>query len=198
VTAEQTITKAELRRRKLAERDSLSSEIRDAYSKLIEEQALTILSAFEEGSIHAYMSFRSEVKTYPLIEKLLESGREVVVPYIVSDGEKKIMHHSILSNFKDLHPGEYGVPEPSVIRDADLTKLHAVIVPLCAFDGYGHRLGYGKGYYDMFLSSLPQHIKKIGLAFSMQEVDTIPAEEHDARLDMIITEQGIIHASDDA
>lgn len=198
MTAEQTITKAELRRRKLAERDSLSSEIRDAYSKLIEEQVLTILSAFEEGSIHAYISFRSEVGTYPLIEKLLESGREVVVPYIVSDAEKKIMRHSILYDFKDLHPGEYGIPEPSVIKDADISKLHDVIVPLCAFDGYGYRLGYGKGYYDMFLSSLPQEVKKIGLAFSVQEVDRIPAEEHDTKLDMIVTEQGIIHASSDA
>src|SRR5688500_575969 len=130
-----------------------------------------------------------------MIEKFLESGREVVVPYISSESKK--MLHSVLSDFRNIHPGVYGVPEPSVIKDADITQIRAVIVPLCAFDGFGHRLGYGKGYYDMFLSSLPKDVMKIGLAFSIQEVDKIPHEEHDTRLDMIITEHGVSHASDE-
>ena len=197
ISDNESITKSELRRSKLAERDALPPELRDAYSKIIQEQVLTLISALPTGCIHAYISFRSEVKTYMLIEKLLETGRVIVVPYIVSNGEK-MMHHSIISDLKNIHPGVYGVPEPSETQEADLSQFHAVLVPLCAFDGYGHRLGYGKGYYDIFLSSLPKEVKKIGLAFSMQEVERIPAEKHDTRLNMIVTEQGIIHASEDS
>lgn len=68
-----------------------------------------------------------------------------------------------------------------------------VIVPLVAFDGRGHRLGYGAGYYDRTIAGL-RELKKslqvIGVAYSMQQVEQIPCEAHDARLDAVVTEQG--------
>jgi 5-formyltetrahydrofolate cyclo-ligase len=62
---------------------------------------------------------------------------------------------------------------------------------MLGFDQRGHRLGYGAGYYDRFLSANP-HLLKIGLAFSCLEAAEIPVDENDVSMDLIITEQGII------
>ncbi len=65
-----------------------------------------------------------------------------------------------------------------------------IIVPLIAFDRACHRVGFGGGWYDRFLSTQPS-AQKIGLAYEVQQVDTIPVEPHDEPLDMVITEAGI-------
>ncbi len=187
------LTRTELRLNALRERDMLTVEVRDAYSKLIEERALNYISELPSGSIHCYLSFRSEVQTQSLIEKLFGGEREVITPY-VKDG---LMHHSILRELT-FTIGEYGIPEPANKEPADLATMQAVVVPLVAFDGYGHRLGYGKGYYDKFLSTISPNVKKIGLAFSIQEIEKIPNQAHDIRLDYIVTEQGMIQASDES
>ena len=64
-----------------------------------------------------------------------------------------------------------------------------LLVPLLAFDTSGHRLGYGGGFYDRTLEKLD--IPAIGIAYAGQEVASLPAEVHDRRLDMILTEQGL-------
>jgi 5-formyltetrahydrofolate cyclo-ligase len=75
-------------------------------------------------------------------------------------------------------------------------EVKIVIVPILAFDRRGHRLGYGAGYYDRFLSAHP-HLIKIGLAFSCQEVAEVPAEQNDVRMDVVITERDRIMCRDD-
>jgi 5-formyltetrahydrofolate cyclo-ligase len=64
-------------------------------------------------------------------------------------------------------------------------------VPLAAFDRRGHRIGYGKGFYDRALANLP-HATTIGLAFATQEIDHVPDEAHDRALDFVVTEREII------
>jgi 5-formyltetrahydrofolate cyclo-ligase len=66
-------------------------------------------------------------------------------------------------------------------------------MPLLGFDSMGTRLGYGGGYYDRTLARMKRKPRLIGLAFSAQEVDTIPRESHDIPLDAIITEAGVRH-----
>jgi 5-formyltetrahydrofolate cyclo-ligase len=62
---------------------------------------------------------------------------------------------------------------------------------MIAFDRRGYRLGYGAGYYDRFLSA-HSWMRKIGVAFSCQEVDAVPADENDVPMDLIVTEQGVV------
>ena len=68
-----------------------------------------------------------------------------------------------------------------------------MLVPLLAFDAAGHRLGYGGGFYDRTLAALRANgpVTAIGVAYAGQEVENLPQEEFDERLDMVLTENGL-------
>ena len=91
-----------------------------------------------------------------------------------------------------LDQAAYGIEEPRKKEPADFTELGAVILPLAAFDRSGTRLGYGKGFYDRFLATLPQAVLRVGVAFATQEVPSIPRHDHDEALDLVITERELI------
>lgn len=143
-----------------------------------------------ESPVMVYASKPGEVDTSGLISWLLDQGTRVVVPII--EKESRSLRLSYLEDPGDLKPSTFRVPEP-VDREipADPAAVRLVVVPLIAFDRQGHRLGYGAGYYDRFLSRHP-HMKTIGVAFSCQEVPQIPADENDVSLDIIVTETGVV------
>lgn len=145
--------------------------------------------------VHCYMSYRTEVMTSGLIGDLLDRVVTIIVPIVRKVGGAEVMQHSYLRDPADLVHGAYGIPEPRVAKLVDDLSYDAIIVPIVAYDGFGNRIGYGKGFYDRFLRELPPGAKRIGLAFSIQEVGEIPHEPQDERLDMIVTEQGITYAS---
>jgi len=88
--------------------------------------------------------------------------------------------------------GPYGIFQPS--SDAAEVDPDIVLVPLAAFDRAGHRIGYGRGYYDRTLQALRamKKITVIGLAFAVQEIDIVPRLAHDEQLDCVLTERGLI------
>ena len=67
-------------------------------------------------------------------------------------------------------------------------KVDVVIFPGAAFDIEGNRIGYGKGYYDKYISKLTYQPYKIGICYDFQLLDEIPSDTHDIKLDKIITE----------
>ena len=87
--------------------------------------------------------------------------------------------------------GKMGIPEPHMIK-----KIYpdVLIVPLVAFDKFKYRLGYGGGYYDRYIAKMTCRKKlfTFGLAFSFQEVNKLPKNIHDKKLDFIFTEKKII------
>ena len=99
------------------------------------------------------------------------------------------MIHSLLENPVQLAPGKFGVPEPTTIKEISVDDVDLVIAPIVAFDGNGVRLGYGKGYYDRLFNSLPTTKERIGVAFSIQEMDKIPKMPHDELMFSVFTEQ---------
>ena len=143
-----------------------------------------------ESVVMVYASKPGEVDTSGLISWLLSHGIRVVVPII--EQETRSLRLSYLEDPGVLRPSTFLVPEP-VGREnpADPSAVCLVIIPLIAFDRQGHRLGYGAGYYDRFLSRHPG-MRKIGVAFSCQEVPLIPADENDVSLDAIVTEEGVV------
>jgi 5-formyltetrahydrofolate cyclo-ligase len=88
--------------------------------------------------------------------------------------------------------GPFGIFQPS--SDAPEVDPDIVLVPLAAFDRAGHRIGYGRGYYDRTLQNLraSKKITVIGLAFAVQEIETVPRLPHDEQLDCVLTERGLI------
>jgi 5-formyltetrahydrofolate cyclo-ligase len=101
-------------------------------------------------------------------------------------GDSGALSFHFASTFK---VGLFGVSEP--LGEASAHPPDLVIVPGLAFDPTGARLGRGKGYYDRWLGTHPA-VKTLGVCFSCQILEKIPAEPHDARVGAILTEQGFI------
>lgn len=138
-----------------------------------------------------YVSKTPEVYTRAFIDLLLTQGKTVVVPIIEKD--TKTLRLSYLEDPTVLRPSTFNVPEPVGHElPAQASDVKVVIIPMLAFDKRGNRLGYGAGYYDRFLTTHP-HLTRIGIAFACQELPGIPADPTDASMDVIVTENGIIH-----
>ncbi len=140
--------------------------------------------------VHSYISInkRKELNTLPLVEYFLEEGKEVVVPIISED--KKTLDHSFIHGLGDLEENNWGVLEPKRIIPADASTFDIIIVPMVGADKLKNRIGYGKGFYDRFLSK--QKALKIGLCFSEAVIDELPVEPFDIPLDIIVTEEEVI------
>lgn len=148
-------------------------------------ERVTRLPDFESArSILTYVSMVREVGTHNLIRHCLMLGKSVCVPAF--DGERKLYFAVSIEDFdRDLGVGHHGILEP---RDARPTTKEAdiAIVPGLAFDRQGNRLGRGKGYFDALLRGFRG--LKIALAFSFQVVDSVPADDDDVRMDVVVTE----------
>lgn len=187
-------SKTALRQAAKIQRATLNEAQISDYSRRIRDHLIPVLK--EKEPVLVYASKCPEVDTMPLIEWLLEEGKTVVVPII--QREDCSLRLSYLSDPAVLVPSTFQVPEPIGHEvPADPSEIQVVIVPMLAFDAAGNRLGYGAGYYDRFLARHPG-LLTIGLAFSCQEVDSLPAEENDIRMDRIVTEQGVICCTEDA
>lgn len=179
--------KRTLRRRMLDLRESLSPEQVRRESLAVCER-LVNHPVFKEGkTILFYFPFRKEVDVRPAMEEAWSAGKRVVLPK--ADPATKSLSFFSLRRGEPLVQGSYGIPEPSGNASAKIPPgaIDLVVVPGVAFDERGYRLGYGGGYYDRFFSRHPGPFKRIGVAYSFQVVPTVCPEEHDQRLDGLIT-----------
>ncbi|HQD24924.1 MULTISPECIES: 5-formyltetrahydrofolate cyclo-ligase [Methanoculleus] len=180
--------KAALRAQAKEVRSHLSQNEITAYSSSIKQRLLGLLNGFE--TVMVYVSKAPEVETNDLILELNRRGVKVVVPII--ERETHSLRLSYLPDPGVLVPSTFNVPEPIGHEiPARPEEVEAVIIPMLAFDAEGNRLGYGAGYYDRFLCRYPRP-KKIGIAFSCQQMESIPADDYDVKMDFIVTEKGII------
>jgi 5-formyltetrahydrofolate cyclo-ligase len=93
---------------------------------------------------------------------------------------------------------QYGIPEPDLAPTStfDAHTLSIILLPLLAYTRTGERLGMGGGYYDRSLAFRQNKIAApliIGVAYSTQEADTLPCEEWDVKLDMLVNEKELLH-----
>ncbi|MBI5328310.1 MAG: 5-formyltetrahydrofolate cyclo-ligase [Deltaproteobacteria bacterium] len=166
-------------------------------SAIIQERFLVCTGELEYAKrLSLYASFKNEVLTDNIFEYAIAHGKEVFFPRIVR-GKKKLMFLRVHGK-EDMAPGSYYIKEPVNHRenhpdDRPAAALDIIVVPGIAFDANGNRLGYGRGYYDKALSSLKAKCLMIALAFDFQILDKIPAETHDVKMDMIITENRVIN-----
>ena len=180
----------------LERRNSLSRGERLTASRIITDRLRAIPDYRTARTIMFYVSFGSEVSTERLIEEALNKKCQVAVPRVIPEsGEMKaiLIHDPV----QDLAPGFKGIREPELDPAHELSadRLDLVIVPGVAFDSAGNRLGMGKGYYDRFLKYLPPAARKIALSFESQIVDSIPGDDNDVRMDMIITDTRVIYCT---
>ena len=170
-------------------KEAMLPEERLSKSQRICRHLMNVISDGE--TVMVFTSKEKEVNTRPLIMALFGQGNPVVVPIIVK--EDYSLRLSYLRDFSVLVPSTFGVPEPigsEIPAAAD--DIDTIILPMLGFDRKGGRIGYGAGYYDRFLSKNPG-LRKIGIAFACQEVDNLPVDENDIRMDAIITEDGMVY-----
>ena len=188
------ITKKQIREDILAIRDALTDNEKRTASELVKVRILEDPFYIKAKRILGFMPFGSEIDIKPVLEAALAEGKEVFVPRITTNGFHKEMEfrkitdvdpvHFSFSKFKILEPPEendlyeYNEAEAMMLPSRDL-----IIMPGVAFDSYNKRVGYGGGYYDMFLEDkLTLRIHSIAVAFKCQIVDyEIPEDEGDAR-----------------
>jgi 5-formyltetrahydrofolate cyclo-ligase len=140
--------------------------------------------------VSLYWPVRDEFDCRPLLIRLVDSGQPVCLPE--TNGDEPLTMR-LWAPDQPLYPSGFGTLAP--IETAPVVEPDVVVAPLLAFDGKGNRLGYGKGHYDRTMARMRKQPRFIGLAFSAQELPSIPREPHDRRLDSIVTELGIRHFS---
>ena len=179
------MTKDDIRKSVLARRNEMSESVRRQASQSICEAIANEPLFLDTEAIHVYMPIGTEVDITPVIELAWELGKDVGM--MIVDGSGGHTQQLITSNTEYVG-GPHGIREPVDADDFDMDACGLVIVPMVAGDGQCNRIGYGKGYYDQFLSQFPR--PTIGAAFDLQIVPEIPVAEGDITLDAIITETG--------
>lgn len=148
-------------------------------------------------SFHSFIGSiqKREVNTITFLAELIRKEKLVWVPFI--DNEK-IMHSSRLESLEDLEEAPFGLLQPKNIKDSERKNFDVILIPGLKFDRKGNRLGYGKGYYDKFLSVLKDDdCMKIGICFDFQLGGEIKAETWDIKMDYVVTDDTILKIDSD-
>ena len=150
---------------------------------------------FPEGTaVSAYWPVKTELDIRPAMNALFSRGCRICLPVVV--GRDKPLVFRRWTPETALTAGPYGTEQPD--ETAETVEPSVLLVPLLAFDRKGGRLGYGGGYYDRTVRELRRKNKDIlvvGTAFSVQEIDSVPMEDADERLDAVVTEHETIEVS---
>lgn len=180
-------TKQQIRKEMLAKRKALPADMKEQYSHEIIQLFLGSKEFQEAETLLCYVSTADEVSTLELMEIAWKFGKRIGVPKVLGSHEMDFFE---ISDLKELHVGYKGILEPEMKKK--LEPDHAlVIVPGTVFDRSSRRIGYGGGFYDIYLQKHPMY-QKVAFAFSMQIINEIPAELHDIGMDLIYTEKGKI------
>lgn len=182
--------KARLREEASARRDALPAGTRAAAAAAMAAGGLDFLGRSVSGAVSGYHTVGSEADCLPLLARLSGEGHAVALPVVARRAAPLVFRRWRAG--EALTGGVLGIPVPG--DDAPLIEPDILLVPLLAFDRAGFRLGYGGGYYDRTLADLRarKRIVAIGFAYAAQEVETVPHDRLDARLDWVLTEAGAI------
>lgn len=130
----------------------------------------------------AYYSLPDEVDTHRLIDELVAKGKTVLLPKVL-DGESMELRRYCSRD--DLREGPFGIMEPVGEPYVDYECIDIALIPGMAFDGRGHRLGRGRGYYDRLLTA-HRSVPTIGVCFDFQKVAEVPVDSHDRAVDAVV------------
>lgn len=185
------MTKKELRKKYKELRNDLSFDAIEDLSLQIANNALKLpIWNFENYHIFLTIHEHKEVQTDYLLHILNGKDKNVIVSK--SDFETRIMNHVLLTDNVTIKKNEWNIPEPQNGFSVADEQIDVVFVPLLAYDVFGNRVGYGKGFYDLFLSKCKTDVVKIGLSFFDPEEIIEDMFVEDIRLDYCITPNTII------
>lgn len=189
------MNKAKLREIFKVKRQKLSSEEIEELSLKIANRSLE-LPIWDYKYYHIFLSIaeQKEIDTEFLLHILQGKDKEVIIPK--TDAEKGDLINFLLTDQTVIKKNKWNIPEPQEGIEIPNEKLDVVFIPLLAFDETGHRIGYGKGFYDRFLATCKPEIVKIGLSF-FEPVEKInEVFETDIPLDYCVTPERVYNFSD--
>ena len=179
--------KTELRNRLKQSRSALNQVQRQSYDESIYTKTLSLSEIISAQTIFCFLSSGTEVDTHSLIKTFQSRGKTVVVPKIIHSEQMITVY---FQSWEQLETGQLGILTPTDSEPYH-GNIDVCITPGLGFSLCGHRLGFGRGYYDKwFFKNTVKH--KIALAYECQIVADIPSDQHDICVDMIITEEQII------
>ena len=180
------MTKKELRKTYKVHRKDLSENQIEDLSLAISNQLLK-LPIWDNSFYHIFLAIeeQKEVNTDYVLNIL--SGKDKNILISKSDFETGNMTHFLLTDSTLIKKNDYNIPEPIDGIEISNDKIEVVFIPLLAFDTKGNRVGYGKGFYDRFLTNCKPEAMKIGLSFFDPEDEISDVFESDVRLDYCVT-----------
>jgi len=169
-------------RKKLSEKSRIDSSLQIA-------NRLLHVPIWAHTNYHLFMPIakKNEVDTAYLLSVLQGKDKNVIVPKVVGN----TLQHFLLTDNTKFIESNWGIPEPENGLTVAPDQLDVIFIPLLAFDKSGNRVGYGKGFYDVFLSACRPEAVLVGLSFFEAENTPIVAEPHDIRLDYCVTPKNI-------
>lgn len=152
-------------------------------------KALTALPEFRDArAVMLYLAVPGELDTAAVAMAAWRDGKTVVVPK--ADYERRQMIAVVCRSLdEEFVRDRYGIREPSAPEPWPAERIDLIAVPGLAFDRSGGRLGRGGGFYDRFLGEADLRAVLCGLAFDEQVVDEVPVEQHDRRVDLLVTDK---------
>jgi 5-formyltetrahydrofolate cyclo-ligase len=191
------MTKEQYRHKMFALRSGLKKEQVDARSQKVVERFLSFCELQNFSNYLGYLPINNEVDTTSLLLRLLGLGKNVYLPKCHKDLKGRMDFFRII-NFSDLRRGYCGIyepcPDPSLLYINHDRALS--ILPGLAFDRKGFRLGYGRGFFDRYFKSLQgPRLFLAGFAYDFQVVDSLPADEWDIPVDLVVSDEEIIYTS---
>ena len=165
----------------------MPQEIKDERDEAISQQVRRLWQYQNHAILLVYVSTAIEVDTFRIIRNALADGKKVAVPRCVPDTRN--MEFYYIDSTDDLSPGMFGVLEPTVNPERLYHECDGglCIVPAFSYDWSGYRLGYGKGYYDRFLSRFEGNI--VGICYSDCVQRSLPHGRYDRPVELLVTEK---------
>jgi 5-formyltetrahydrofolate cyclo-ligase len=177
-----------LRRRMRELRRAMSPEERLVAAARVEEHLFDLPVVVTAETIMLFYAFGSEIPTAAMAQRVVSEGKRLLLPFLEGDR----IEAAEVGPGDPLVQASYGPKEPARRVPMDPAGVGLVVTPGLAFDRSGHRLGYGGGYYDGYLRRLSTPTVRIGIGFSEQLVDRVPHDSGDQRVDLVVTDAGVI------
>lgn len=190
-------SKAAIRQAMRRQRRALAAADIDAAGAAATALVLALPDYRSAPLLIAYVDTDNEVPTGPLIAAALNAGKRVYLPRCVGETMDFAEHRLGVA----LRRGGFGLPEPTgAVLEADALRAACAVVPVVAWDRSGWRIGRGGGHYDRAFAGPHRPACLVGLAYAFQQIDQVPADPWDVRLDRVITERGAVdcRSGDDA
>ena len=180
-------TKNEIRKVMKAKRREVDGKERETAALALLDRLVETKDYQDAKSVYAFVSYNDEIDTFPIMRRVLEDKKRLFAPKI----EAGVMSfYEIMNIDRDLSEGAFGILEPNT-GAMDISHNGLMLMPGLAFDKEHNRVGYGKGFYDKYLSWPNSHIK-IAIGYDFQVIDdVIPTREDDIKADYIITDKGV-------